>query len=194
MITQPNQNSSLFVNEQPQQFQQEQQFVQDPYAQIPPPASGLRIDNEFVKSLYESTGVLGDIEDVLYGRVRDSNGNYQAKGKPIMKEEGVALLMGDLRIHMNKFSSFLTSFGIDSVNRIAKECRLATIKWIFLNWDRFDIELSNFDRIVLNVDHAIFGSLMKSLNDGERKHMFQSFRFGEQLNDQVEKKKKWGFF
>ena len=170
---------------QPQDFQ--------PQGQLPP-RMGSAFNSDFIRSLYETDDVLMDIECFLRGRVRNQEGGFDVVYQPVASEEGINLLMGDLRMHLHKIG-FLSNLSKDDVLRICKECRKMTINWLYLNWYKFKVDKSNLNRIVYNVDHCIFFSCMKSLNDLERGHLFPTTSRTENVMIQnEERKRRWGIF
>jgi hypothetical protein len=152
-----------------------------------------KMDGEFIRSLYETGDVLNDIESFLKGRTRDNDGNWVQSYNPIMKQEGVNLLMGDLRMHLTKIH-FLSNKSRKDVNRVCKEMRKMIISWLYLNWQTYEIDKSNLTRIVMNIDHAIFSAEMKSLDDKERMHLFPTTTRSENVMVQEEPKKRFGIF
>lgn len=180
------------MNAEQQQYEQESQPLpfQDNSQFIP---QRNKMDGEFIRSLYETGDVLNDIDSFLKGRTRDNDGNWVQSYKPIMKEEGINLLMGDLRMHLTKIH-FLSNKSRKDVNRICKEMRKMVTNWLYLNWQNYAIDKSNLTRIVMNIDHAIFSAEMKSLDDKERMHLFPTTTRNEQVMVQEEPRKRFGIF
>lgn len=178
-------------------------FIEDdddgmPMMETPPFPSTMRgagptYSGDFIKSLYETTDVLFEIENFLRGQVRDENGNIVQVYPPVINNDGVNLLMGDLRMHLHKIA-FLSNLSKNDVMRICKEMRKMIINWLYLNWHKYNIDKSNLNRIVYNIDHAIFFSAMKSLNDLERGHLFPTTRREEQVLVQEPRAKRFGIF
>jgi len=159
-------------------------------------SGGMRpqFSGDFIKSLYETDDILMEIECFLRGQIRNSDGEMISMNKPVMKEEGIGLLMGDLRMHLHKIN-FLSNLSKDDVMRICKEMRLMLINWLYLNWYNYSVSKSNLNRIVYNIDHAIFFSSMKSLNDLERGHLFPTTSRNEQVLIQNDTRpKRFGIF
>lgn len=176
-----------------QEFDNYQQMPQQqPLGMMPVPR---RMDADFVKSLYDTDEVLESIENFLRGKIKNDNGKYEDKHKPLLNSEGVNILMGDLKMRIHKVG-FLSNLSKDDVKRVCKELRKMIINWVYLNWQKFDVDKSNATRIVYGIDHPIFLSLMKSLNDGERAHLFPTTSRQENVMIQSEqpRQKKFGIF
>lgn len=153
-----------------------------------------QFSGDFIKSLYETDDILMEIECFLRGKVRNADGEMVQMHKPVIMEEGIGLLMGDLRMHLHKIN-FLSNLSKDDVMRICKEMRKMLVNWLYLNWYNYKIDKSNLNRIVYNIDHAIFFSSMKSLNDLERGHLFPTTSRNEQVLIQNDtRQKRFGIF
>lgn len=179
--------------QQYEQYEPTPQDFQNPFPQ-PAPQRFNAFNSDFIRSLYETDDVLSDIECFLRGRVRNQEGEYVNVHRPVASDEGINLLMGDLRMHLHKIG-FLSNLSKEDVLRICKEMRKMIINWLYLNWYKFKIDKSNLNRIVYNIDHCIFFSCMKSLNDLERGHLFPTTSRTESVMIQDEqRKKRWGIF
>lgn len=166
----------------------------EPQPQVFPQFSSKKYDNDFTKWQYESADILEDIESFLRGQIRDENGEYQQKYTPLIAKDGINILMGDLRFHLNK-NVFLSNLDAGDVRRLAKETRLMIVRWLYLNWFKYKIDKANLDRIVIDIDHIIYCALKKPLNDLERQHVHTGKSRIESVNiDQVPKQKRFGIF
>ena len=154
-----------------------------------------RFDGEFTKWQFDTSDLLAEIENFLRGRVKDQDDNWQQVYKPLASEEGINLLMGDIRFRVHK-GIFLSNLSKEDVKRIARETTRMIIKWLYLGWKKYDIEESNFDRILYDLDHTVFCALMKPLDDRERKHLSQTTSRNEQIlvTSQDPNRKKFGLF
>lgn len=150
-----------------------------------------RFDSEFLK-LYDVEDILIQIENFLRGKVRDENGIYVQAYTKLASDEGINLLMGDLRCHLHKIV-FLSNLSKEDVLRMSLDMRRMVVRWIYLNWYVYEIDKSNMDRIVYNIDHMIFTSLMKPLNDKERQHLGETTTRTENVMvNQQDRQKRWG--
>lgn len=176
-------------------FDDNQSFEQQPQPSfIPPNSIRPQFSGDFIKSLYETDDILFDIECFLKGVGRDSEGELVQMHEPIMSRDGIGVLMGDLKMHLHKIN-FLSNLSKDDVMRICKEMRKMLINWLYLNWFKYKVDKSNLNRIVYNIDHAIFFSSMKSLNDLERGHLFPTTSRNEQVLIQNEQRnRRFGIF
>ena len=177
------------------------QYPQDEFSgqpQLMPQQAGLpqpRFNSDFARWQYDSADFLGEIENFLRGRLKDQDDNWQQVYKPLASEEGINLLMGDIRFRVHK-GIFLSNLSKEDVKRIARETTRMIIKWLYLGWKKYDIEESNFDRILYDLDHTVFCALMKPLDDRERKHLSQTTSRNEQIlvTSQDNNKKRFGLF
>lgn len=178
-----------FQNYQGDEFgQQPQQFVQPTY----PIAK--RFDGEFTRWQFDTSDILMEIENFLRGKVKNEDGDYKDVYKPLASMEGINLLMGDLRFHLHK-GIFLSNLSKDDVKRIAYQTSKMVIQWVYLGWKKYDIDEANFNRIVYDIDHTVFCSLMKPMDDRERKHLSQTTSRNEQvLITSQDKQKRFGLF
>jgi len=155
---------------------------------------GKRFDPDFTRWQYDTTDILADIENFLRGRVRNEDGDFVQVYQPLADQEGINLLMGDLRFKLNK-GVFLSNLSKDDVLRIGLETRKMIIRWLYLNWKKYNIQDANLDRIVYSLDHSIYCALMKPLDDKERKHLGENNSRQEQvLITNEQNKKRWGIF
>jgi hypothetical protein len=179
-----------FSNYQGDEFaQQPQQVLQQGF-----PVNN-RYNSEFTRWQFDTQDILAEIENFLRGRVKNEDDEWKSVYKPLATEEGINLLMGDLKFHLHK-GIFLSNLSKDDVQRIAYQTGKMVIQWIYLGWKRFEIDESNFNRIVYNIDHTVFCSLMKPLDDRERKHLSQTTSRNEQIlvTSQDQNKKRFGLF
>jgi len=89
-----------------------------------------RYNSDFTKSLYETDDMLVQIDHFLRGKIKNAEGEFIKVYEPIMSEEGINLLIGDLRFHINKVT-FLSNLREEDVWRIALESRKMIIRWLY---------------------------------------------------------------
>lgn len=186
-------------NQQPQG--QEPEYVEDNspgyFPQNYQPMGGAplprKFDSDFLR-LYDVDDIIEQIENFLRGRKRDDNGEFKDVYTSLMDEQGINLLMGDLRFHLHKIV-FLSNLSKEDVLRMGLEMRKMIVRWIYLNWWSYKIDKTNLDRIVYNIDHAIYCSLMKPLNDRERIHLGETTTRSENVMVTQEPRgsKRWFF-
>lgn len=170
-----------------QGFQQPQ--VPMGYGQLPQ-----RFNSDFAKYQYEVGDVLSEIENWLRGNIRNQDGLWENKFTPLIAEEGVNLLMGDLRSHLHKVV-FLSNLGEEQVRRMAREMRIMVAAWIYSSHHKYKIARSNWNRIIYNLDHSILCALMKPMNDKERIHLSETTSRSENIQVlEQSQRKKWGIF
>lgn len=181
---------------QEQQGDDQGQYVDQGYAPQQMPMMGMprRFDSDFLKYQYDVNDVLDQIEQWLRGNVKNQDGVWTPQFSPMVAEEGINLLMGDLRSHLHK-GVFLSNLSMDQVQRMALECRIMTTAWIYRSWHKYKIDKSNMDRIVLNIDHCILCALMKPLNDKERIHLGETTSRSENISViEQPQRKRFGIF
>ena len=178
----------------------DQQYQDDAFAPQQMPVNSYpvprRFDGEFTKWQFDTSDILAEIENFLRGRVKDQDDNWNQVYEPLASDEGINLLMGDIRFRVHK-GIFLSNLAKEDVKRIARETTRMIIKWVYLGWKDYKIKESNFDRILYDLDHTIFCALMKPLDDRERKHLSQTTSRNEQIlvtSQDNNNKKRFGLF
>lgn len=162
--------------------------------QMPMMGMPRRFDSDFLKYQYDVNDVLDQMEQWLRGNVKNNDGVWENRFKPMIAQEGINLLMGDLRSHLHK-GVFLSNLSMDQVQRMALETRLMVVCWIYRSWYKYNIDKSNMDRIVTDIDHCILCALMKPLNDKERIHLGETTSRSENINVVSEpQRKRFGIF
>jgi hypothetical protein len=138
---------------------------------------------------YNPTQLLFDIEQYLKGCRVNHNGEWEQVSQPRMNDEGIGDIIGILQTHLNEIV-FSSNLGIDMINTMSKHVAEMIAEWIYLNWYKYDISITNATLILTNIDDIIHCSLMKPYNDKERMHRFGSMRRTEnvRVGDEDEKK------
>ncbi len=88
--------------------------------------------------------------------------------KPLLNDMGVQSVLQTIKINVNNITS-LSNINDVIVRREARHALLTITSDLFRNWNRYDLNPSNFDKIIGDLHTLIINGIYKALNEGERR-------------------------
>jgi len=175
-------------------MRQEEEIIQEPYGEQ------AYIDRESASLLTQTnpTSLLQDLEHSLRGEVPDYENECWKKpeeAKPLVNDKGVRKIMTTIRIFVNT-NCILSNLTIHEVYDKTHEIADLITLDICSNYEEYEADKSDFDRIVVMVSQMCFFAMKRSLNEGERRFLRSTFKHQE-TNVQhraPQGQSKWGSF
>lgn len=135
-------------------------------------------ENTFIYRV-EPRQLIEEIKHNLLGETLDPNtNNYIKSDTPLINKEGADAIATILRSHLNS-AVVQGNTTEDIVYKICLQIKLSIVDLIYLKYQDFQLDFSNWDILIDSVDHPCFLFLSRTIEDKERIHHSTVTRFNE---------------
>lgn len=150
----------------------------------------LQQHDDSIKWRIDPTPILEQLERSWKGEILDFiSGTYIKKNKPIMKEEGINELISIIRSRVSS-ATVQANLKDKQIARIVYETSEEVRDFIVLFNEKYNIDPSKFQQIVLDVEHFVEIFLSRTKDDLEREHLAVSQKYVEHHNQEPPQNKK----
>lgn len=139
----------------------------------------------------ETEDIIELLEHLLRGEFKTNDGNWLQKGKILLNEEGVRMMVTIVASHLSK-DKILTDLKEEDIIRMAREIRLELIHLLRMNWKKYGIEKSNLSMVVAIIDHYIFANLSRSVG-GRTLDYYKPMARSTTIYKPEKERSRWGF-
>ena len=123
-----------------------------------------------------------EIEHHLRGEVYDIRTNaWQVRGKQLCNTEGIRTFVTMLRSRFHK-GIILSNYTQAQVLQVMKRIDAETIRIIFMNWIKFEIDCAYWDTVRNIVIQNIHAAYLRAVGGGERRFLSTTQKRFEQVN------------
>jgi len=134
---------------------------------------------------------LHKMELTFRNMVEDENGQLKSVGEPLMNDQGIRSVMGQVQSLANQIS-VMSNFSKDMIPVLMMNFGDTLIKDLMMNRVKYDIKNSTDRCIILNIaNNYAYSTLLRGLEEGEKRFLG---RAQQEIRNIVEQGKQKGAF
>ncbi len=158
------------------QQQMLQQQMNQPISDIPIKDTQLipyaaQTSPDLIKWQLDPADIVEELMHSLKGEVWSTlHGKYVKRYKPMMNEKGLNNLMGFLSIEISKIK-ILSNYKEEDVLKSSEEFNYILSDKLFIKYKEWEIDFSDLSTIRRMIGEAVFATLKRAENEGERRFL-----------------------